>query len=50
MDEVDEEVVKMAQQAVGEMERVMKKHAMDLSTGEIHYHLSKKPRRTSKRT
>jgi hypothetical protein len=53
MDEVDEEVVKMAQQAVGEMERVervMKKHAMDLSTGEIHYRLSKKPRRTSKRT
>jgi hypothetical protein len=37
-DEVDEEVAKMAQQAVGEMERaekVMKKHAMDLYTGEI---------------
>ncbi|KAN0070354.1 Protein of unknown function (DUF3632) domain containing protein [Elaphomyces granulatus] len=52
-DEVDEEVVKMAQQAVGEMERVekvMKKRAMDLSTGEIHHRLSKKSRRTAKRT
>jgi Protein of unknown function (DUF3632) len=50
-DEVDEEVVKMAQQAVGEMERVekvMKKRAMDLSTGEIHHRLSKKSRRTAK--
>jgi len=52
-DEVDEEIAKMAQQAVGEMERVekvMKKRAMDLSTGEIHHLLSKKSRRTAKRT
>ena len=33
-DEVDEEVAKMAQQAVGEMERAEKVSAMDLSTGE----------------
>jgi hypothetical protein len=38
-DEVDEEVAKMAQQAVGEMEKienVMRKRAMDLSISEIH--------------
>ena len=48
-DEVDEEVAKMAQQAVGEMERAekaMRKRAMDLSTGEMRYRLSKS-RRTS---
>jgi hypothetical protein len=47
MDEADEEVAKMAQQTVGEMERiekVMRKRAMDLDTGEIHYRLSKSPR------
>jgi hypothetical protein len=46
-DEVDEEVVKMAQQAVCEMERaekVMKKHAMDLYTDEIDH----RPTRTLK--
>jgi Protein of unknown function (DUF3632) len=37
-DEVDDEVAKMAQQAVGEMEKaknVMRKHAMDLYTSEM---------------
>jgi Protein of unknown function (DUF3632) len=41
-DEVDEEVAQMAQQAAGEMERVekvMRKRAMDLSTGETHHRL-----------
>jgi Protein of unknown function (DUF3632) len=46
-DEVDEGVAKMAQQAVGEMERIEKvlgKRALDLDTGEMYYHLLKSRR------